>query len=285
MKEKQRKNGITLIALVITIVVLLILAGVSIAMLGGEDGILKQTQKAKEEENKQTATETINLKITNIQIASYAEKTRMPTLQELADNLCEDDDMEYVFTESKKTAKLDKIYVKDKKSIFTKLKEYPYEFEINSSLQLASINGIKVAELPDNNDDTIVSMTKSELQELIKNEVSTQLGNNSSEATYITEAFADVNATKNQTNVLESITLSAGKYVLVGYAYYRGTDLRYLVRFGDSSSSAYDRNGYVGMNVTSIVNVIEEQTFQFTLWPTDKDVTVGGWIKAIRIGD
>lgn len=74
MKEKQRKNGIRLIALVRTIVALLILAGVSIAMLGGEDGISKQTQKAKEEENKQTATETINLKITNIQIASYAEK-------------------------------------------------------------------------------------------------------------------------------------------------------------------------------------------------------------------
>ncbi len=39
----QRKNlnkGITLIALVITIIVLLILAGVSIATLTGEDGIL-----------------------------------------------------------------------------------------------------------------------------------------------------------------------------------------------------------------------------------------------------
>ena len=38
---KQRNNtGITLIALVITIIVLLILAGVSIAMLTGNNGIL-----------------------------------------------------------------------------------------------------------------------------------------------------------------------------------------------------------------------------------------------------
>ena len=45
-----RKNkGITLIALVITIIVLLILAGVSIAMLTGQNGILIQAQKAKSE--------------------------------------------------------------------------------------------------------------------------------------------------------------------------------------------------------------------------------------------
>ena len=48
MKEKFRKEkGITLIALVITIVVLLILAGVSISMLTGENGILTQAQLAK----------------------------------------------------------------------------------------------------------------------------------------------------------------------------------------------------------------------------------------------
>ena len=50
MKENQKQTkGITLIALVITIIVLLILAGVSIAMLTGENGILSQAQKAKSE--------------------------------------------------------------------------------------------------------------------------------------------------------------------------------------------------------------------------------------------
>ena len=49
-KQKLRKNkGITLIALVITIIVLLILAGVSIAMLTGQNGILTQAQRAKTE--------------------------------------------------------------------------------------------------------------------------------------------------------------------------------------------------------------------------------------------
>ena len=47
LKTKEEK-GITLIALVITIVVLLILAGVSIAMLTGNNGILTQAQKSKQ---------------------------------------------------------------------------------------------------------------------------------------------------------------------------------------------------------------------------------------------
>lgn len=47
MKNNDEK-GITLIALVVTVVVLLILAGVSIATLTGENGILTQANKAKE---------------------------------------------------------------------------------------------------------------------------------------------------------------------------------------------------------------------------------------------
>ena len=44
----RRQTGITLIALIITIIILLILAGVSIAMLTGNNGILTQAKLAKE---------------------------------------------------------------------------------------------------------------------------------------------------------------------------------------------------------------------------------------------
>ena len=44
----KKEKGITLIALVITIIVLLILAGVSTAMLTGENGILTQANNAKQ---------------------------------------------------------------------------------------------------------------------------------------------------------------------------------------------------------------------------------------------
>ena len=47
--EKSTKNkGITLIALVITIIVLLILAGISISMLSGDNSILKKAAEARE---------------------------------------------------------------------------------------------------------------------------------------------------------------------------------------------------------------------------------------------
>ncbi len=60
---KKQNNGITLIALVITIIVLLILAGVSIAMLTGDNGILTQSKQAKIETAKGSLKEEINLMI------------------------------------------------------------------------------------------------------------------------------------------------------------------------------------------------------------------------------
>ena len=46
MEKLKRKNGITLIALIITIVVLLILVGVSLNAVIGDNGIINQTQEA-----------------------------------------------------------------------------------------------------------------------------------------------------------------------------------------------------------------------------------------------
>jgi len=65
---KQRKilknsKGITLIALVITIIVLLILAAISIATLTGENGILTQANKAKTETDEKGALEEVQLEV------------------------------------------------------------------------------------------------------------------------------------------------------------------------------------------------------------------------------
>ena len=63
-KEKnivKKQTGITLIALVITIIVLLILAGVSIAMLTGNNGILTQANQAKENTKIATAKEKVQI--------------------------------------------------------------------------------------------------------------------------------------------------------------------------------------------------------------------------------
>ena len=48
-KQKNKQRGITLISLVVTIIVLIILAGVSINMIVGENGIITQAKKAEEQ--------------------------------------------------------------------------------------------------------------------------------------------------------------------------------------------------------------------------------------------
>ena len=63
-------NGITLIALVITIIVLLILAGISIATLTGENGLLTKADTAKTETSKASAKEKVQIAV----MGSYDNK-------------------------------------------------------------------------------------------------------------------------------------------------------------------------------------------------------------------
>ena len=72
---KQNK-GVTLIALVVTIVVLLILAGTTIAMLTGDNGIIARAAKAKEATDKAASEEEAGLQRTLQEIAS-----RVPSVE------------------------------------------------------------------------------------------------------------------------------------------------------------------------------------------------------------
>ena len=72
MKTKEIK-GITLVALVITIVVLLILAGVSINTVLGDDGIIKKAKEAAEATKQASAEEEMNRLVLEYQLASNDE--------------------------------------------------------------------------------------------------------------------------------------------------------------------------------------------------------------------
>ena len=85
--KRSKQNGITLIALIVTIIVLLILSGVTIATLTGENGILTSTMKAKEETEKSSDIEQINLLITENQIKEHIIGEK---LKELEFNTVED---------------------------------------------------------------------------------------------------------------------------------------------------------------------------------------------------
>ena len=72
MKTKEMK-GITLIALVITIVVLMILAGVSINTVLGDDGIIKKAKEAAETTKRASAEEEMNRLVLEYQLAKNDE--------------------------------------------------------------------------------------------------------------------------------------------------------------------------------------------------------------------
>ena len=95
MKESK---GITLIALVVTIVVLLILAGVSISMLTGENGIIKQAQESKIETRAGTVEERKNIWKTEQKTDEYLDANTSQSLEELLNDLEKDN---YITTEER----------------------------------------------------------------------------------------------------------------------------------------------------------------------------------------
>lgn len=87
----KNNKGITLIALVITIIVLLILAGVSIAMLTGKNGILNQASRAGDETNRAEVLERVNMEL-NGQLANAMAGDPFDTVAKIEGNLGLDTD-------------------------------------------------------------------------------------------------------------------------------------------------------------------------------------------------
>lgn len=69
----RTQKGITLVALVITIIVMLILAGVSISMVAGENGVLTRAEDAVESNQQAEEIEKIKLGYQAYQIAKHEE--------------------------------------------------------------------------------------------------------------------------------------------------------------------------------------------------------------------
>ena len=67
----KKNNGMTLVALVVSIIVLLILAGVSIAMLTGKNGLITKAISAKEKTEQAETDEKDKLAKTNETIEKY----------------------------------------------------------------------------------------------------------------------------------------------------------------------------------------------------------------------
>ena len=90
---KKQEKGITLIALVITIIVLLILAGISIAMLTGENGILTKADTAAKETDIVETKEQIKLEImgNSDESGNYTNKNVIDAVKKITDKDVEEE--------------------------------------------------------------------------------------------------------------------------------------------------------------------------------------------------
>ena len=100
IENKLKTNkGITLIALVISIIVLLILAGVTISALSGENGILQRSTDAKRETEKGDARDRITMTLAELQMERYTGTQSMEDfLNSKFDSVVDNGDGTYTVT-------------------------------------------------------------------------------------------------------------------------------------------------------------------------------------------
>ena len=117
MNNRKKEKGITLIALAVTIIVMLILAGVTIAALTSENGIINQASKVKETSKVAKTEEEAKLEYSNLilekQMEGHGEETNL------------DDVIGKLEAQGYETAK------KDEKS-YIKIGEYYYEIKLEN---------------------------------------------------------------------------------------------------------------------------------------------------------
>lgn len=81
MSDTKEKKGITLLALVITIVIMLLLAGVAIQMTMGENGLIGKSTKAQKEQAKVELYETAKLSYINLRAKAAEEGQPNPQVE------------------------------------------------------------------------------------------------------------------------------------------------------------------------------------------------------------
>ena len=110
----KNQKGITLVALVITIVVLLILDGVTISMVMGPNGVLTNSHIAKEKSSNGTANDALSTALSSISTNYYATTTNGTPLSNVTEQNLKAQAPEYTFTVTDNAANDGKIVTMEK---------------------------------------------------------------------------------------------------------------------------------------------------------------------------
>ena len=143
----KKENGITLIALVITIIVLLILAAVTIAMLTGENGILTKATGASDETRISAIKESLSLAYSTITAnkldPSYTDEAKLNTFS--SDNVAKVIKADDASTQAEKVEENNEETTKGKITYVYSSKTYTVEFEwLKADEEIIGINLDKV---------------------------------------------------------------------------------------------------------------------------------------------
>lgn len=167
-----RKNkGITLIALIVTIIVLLILSGVTISMLLGNSGLINMAANAGKENNKMQALEELRLRVLEVQ----ADKQGSAILQDVVNDLYYDNEKQYIISLTQTPDESMEIPdVSNSNEIYVIYKNY--QFKIDSDLNVLLF--AEEVQLPEKNLDIgnnesligrIYDITESGVQDIVVN--------------------------------------------------------------------------------------------------------------------
>ena len=119
--KNKSKRGITLISLVVTIIVLLILAGISVTMLAGENNIIKKAGQAADE----------------TKLAAYKDETSLSSIGSIDES--GKNNIEKVKQQLDNTEKYNTSILGDTLVIITKKENYVFEIDQEGETQFKGI--------------------------------------------------------------------------------------------------------------------------------------------------
>ena len=164
VQKLKNQNGITLVALVITTIILLVLAGITVVALSGENGLFSKTKQAREKYSISEAKEKLTTKLMQLQTEVTDEEQRSATIEDI--NKLVDENSKYYDKEIES--------VKDRNE--NKLvKISGYYFEVDSKLNI--VGNIDATELTVTDTTYKVNSTNGNIMNVtvnIKNEIGIQ---------------------------------------------------------------------------------------------------------------
>ena len=146
----QKKNGITLIALVITIVILIILAGVLINLTLGDNGLFTRTKLAKQKYEYAAAKEIVDVKLVDIQAECMTEGEEY-TLNIIADRIGDNNEISTDIIHFYATAKnkSDNSRPSGIKGMLVSANKYPqFKFLIGKEGNVVKVLGVTTEDVP-----------------------------------------------------------------------------------------------------------------------------------------